>query len=170
MDWIEAGWRLGKPEGIGSDDRPHVLLEAEPNKTLFETIEQSGLPDERTYVLDRSSHSFAIMNVFPYTNGHLMVLPRVAVARMDQLDDAQYVDLWAMVRHATSAIERAINPDGLNVGLNQGRAAGASQPDHLHVHVVPRWAADTSFITTAAGVRVLPVPLVDMWRSIRAEW
>jgi ATP adenylyltransferase len=170
LDHLYAGWRLGQPPGIGSDGRPHVDPDLAPGQTLFEAIETSGLPDTETYILERRDATFAILNVFPYTTGHLMVLPRRAVTAIDDLDTATYTELWELVRDAATAVRAAFAPQGLNIGLNEGTAGGGSYPDHLHVHVVPRWDADTNFMTTVAGARVLPMTLADTWSRLRRHW
>ena len=170
MDYVFAGWRIGQPQGLGGDGLPHADLFPEEGKTLFETIEQSDLPDSQTYVLERRSHVFAILNVFPYTSGHVMVLPRRAVATIDGLDDDEHGQLWELVRDATTAIKAAFRPDGLNIGFNEGTAGGGSIPDHLHVHVVPRWSADTNFMTSISAARVLPFTLEATWDRLREVW
>ncbi len=167
---VHAGWRIGKGPGIGGDDRPHVDLDPVDGVSLFEAIERSGRPDEETYILARRPRTFAILNVFPYTSGHVLVLPLRAVPTLADLDDATYDELWRVVREASSAVRAALSPEGMNIGVNEGAAGGGSVPDHLHVHVVPRWRADTNFMTTAANARVLPVTLADTWAAIRAHW
>lgn len=165
-----SGWRLNQPTGIGADGLPHADLGPEPGKTLFETIEQSELDDAVTYVLARTELSFALLNVYPYTTGHVMVLPRRAQPSVLDLSDEAYDDLWRLVRTATVAVSEAFKPDGLNIGINEGVAGGGSQPDHLHVHVVPRWSADTNFMTTVAYARILPITLTESWERLRAAW
>jgi len=170
VEWVHSGWRLAQPKGIGGDGRPHVDPEPAPGQTLFEALESCGLPDEQTYILTRWERTFAILNVFPYTSGHVMVLPRKAARSFDDLDDETYTELWALVRQATQVVKAVVRPQGLNVGFNEGTAGGGSQPDHLHVHVVPRWDADTNFMTTIADARVLPVTLADTWAALRRAW
>jgi ATP adenylyltransferase len=168
---VWAGWRLAPLEGRTADGAPQVRpLEAEAGKTLFETIDQSGLPDDQTYVLWRGRRVFALLNVYPYNPGHLMVLPRRAVADLEGLDADEHAELWEAVRSAVRAVRVAFGPDGLNVGVNLGTAGGGSVLDHLHVHVVPRWSADTNFMTAVAEVRVLPQALSDSWARLRAAW
>jgi ATP adenylyltransferase len=99
-----------------------------------------------------------------------MVLPNRAVAAIEDLDDTEHTELWATVRDATVALKEAYRPDGVNIGVNLGRGAGAGVPDHLHVHVLPRWAGDTNFMTAVAETRVLPEPLGDSWSKLRAAW
>ena len=160
-----AGWRIPYIEEGGAQgiDRPDGL-------TLFEAILRSGLPDEETYILWRGRHCFALLNAFPYTNGHLMVLPQRGVARLDELTADEFNELWAGVRAAVAALEAAYHPDGVNVGLNLGEGAGAGVPDHLHVHVLPRWKGDTNFTVTVAETKVLPEALDASWSRVSRSW
>lgn len=156
--------------GMASDGRPHADLTPESGQSIFEAIEQSGRPDEETYIPWRGEHVFAILNVFPYTSGHLMVLPKRAVPCMEELNAEEFDELWSAVRSAVIAVKAAFHPHGLNVGINDGLAGGGSIPEHMHVHVVPRWQADTNFTATTANTRLLPLPLVDTWKMIRDAW
>lgn len=170
MEHLRAGWKLANWPLLGADGEPHANLERGEGLSLFETIEQSGLPDEQTYIVWRGAHTFCILNVFPYTSGSIMVLPTKASASMLDLDDDVYDELWRSVRLATRAVNAAFAPHGINVGLNEGSAGGGSEPDHLHVHIVPRWSADTNFMTTIAEVRILPMTLADSWTKLRNAW
>ena len=139
-------------------------------QTLFEAIDASGLPDEETFVVHRGPKCLALLNAYPYTSGHLLVMPRRAVAALAELTDDEHAALWSMVRDAVAAVEAAYSPGGVNVGLNQGAAAGAGVPGHLHVHVLPRWSGDTNFMTTTADTRVLPEALGETWRRLVEAW
>ena len=139
-------------------------------QTLFEAIEASGLPDEETFVVHRGAKCLALLNAYPYTSGHLLVVPRRAVAALAELTEDEPAALWSTVRDAVAAVEAAYLPGGVNVGLNQGAAAGAGVPGHLHVHVLPRWSGDTNFMTTTAGTRVLPEALGETWRRLVEAW
>jgi ATP adenylyltransferase len=121
-------------------------------------------------VVWRGERCSALLNAYPYSNGHLMVLPNRAVANLEDLDGDEHDELWVLVRDATVAVKAAYAPDGVNVGINLGKGAGAGVPDHLHVHVLPRWAGDTNFMTSVAETRVLPEPLGDSWSRLRAVW
>ncbi len=139
-------------------------------QTLFEAIEASGLPDEETFVVHRGPKCLALLNAYPYTSGHLLVVPRRARAALAELTEDEHAALWSTVRDAVAAVEAAYSPDGVNVGLNQGAAAGAGVPSHLHVHVLPRWSGDTNFMTTTADTRVLPEALGKTWRRLVEAW
>ena len=164
LDRIWAGWRIPYIETTGGAAPP-------PGEgSLFERILTSGLSDEEARVVRRGETCSALLNAYPYNNGHLMVMPNRAAPELEDLEDDEHVELWSMVRDATVAVKAAYHPDGVNIGVNLGRGAGAGVPDHLHVHVLPRWAGDTNFMTTVAETRVLPEPLGDTWRKLRDAW
>jgi len=166
MDRLWAGWRIPYIHA----DHDERARGAVPGLSLFEGIEQSGLDDETTYILWRGDHCFSLLNAFPYTSGHLMVLPLKAKPNLEDLDDETYDELFRGVRMAVQAVKAAYEPHGVNVGINIGAASGAGVPDHLHVHVLPRWAADTNFMTSVAEARVLPESLADVWKRLREAW
>jgi len=167
LDHLWATWRseyvrdqLAEPHDAGAGG----------HGSLFERILNSGVDDSVTHIVRRGPTCFVILNRFPYTSGHLMVLPNRAVPALDGLTDAEHDELWATVRDAVGSLERAFTCDAVNVGLNLGHAAGGSQSDHLHVHCVPRWDGDANFMTVAAGTRVLPVSLDEAWARVRSAW
>ena len=121
-------------------------------------------------MLWRGATCFALLNLYPYTAGHLMVLPQRAVADLEDLTADEHAELWAGVRDAVIAVKAALRCDAVNVGLNLGEAAGGSLSDHLHVHCVPRWTGDANFISVAAETRVLPISLAEAGTRIRAAW
>ena len=166
LDRLWAGWRADYVASVSGEGTPDGATFSSP----FEEIGRGGRPDTETYVLWRGEHTYAVLNAYPYTTGHLLVVPYVASAAPDDLDDATWAELWDTVRHAVRAIRKAYSPDGVNVGFNLGRAAGAGVPGHLHVHCLPRWMGDTNFMTTVGGARVLPETLEDTWRKLRAVW
>ncbi len=170
MDFLDSGWRVANWPDKGGDGLPHANLPREEGKSLFESLEQSDLPDERTYIVWRGERTFVILNVFPYTSGHVMVLPRVALPSLIDLDDDVHDELWRTVRTTMRVVKAAFRPQGMNVGINEGEAGGGSVPSHLHVHVVPRWNADTNFMTAVAEAQVLPMSLRDTWQRLRDAW
>jgi ATP adenylyltransferase len=163
MDRMWAGWRSTYVAAAGNG-----ALAGEGS--LFCRILESGLPDEETHVVWRGRRTFAILNAFPYTSGHLLVMPYREVGELEDLTADEVSELWPAVHDAVAAIKAAYSPQGVNVGLNLGEAAGAGVPSHMHVHVLPRWGADSNFMTAVAEVRVLPEALGDSWRKLRAAW
>ncbi|MBT5852092.1 MAG: HIT domain-containing protein [Acidimicrobiaceae bacterium] len=161
VEHLWAGWRMAYV-AAGVEERE--------GSTLFEAILDSDLPDEETFIVWRGDECFALMNLHPYTSGHVMVLPKRGVAELAELTDSESAELWEGVRAAVAAVTAAFAPHGVNVGANLGRGAGAGIPDHLHIHVVPRWDGDTNFMTAIANTRVLPEAMIDSWRRIVDAW
>jgi ATP adenylyltransferase len=126
--------------------------------------------DESNYIVHRGKHCIVILNAYPYTSGHCMVMPVRHVGTLVDLNADEATELWSLVTHASAALGSAYAPEGINVGANLGRAAGAGIPGHLHVHLVPRWNGDTNFMTAIAETRVVPESLASSWRKLRAAW
>ena len=123
--------------------------------------------DRARYILYRSRTCFIIMNAFPYSNGHLLVAPYRHLQNLDRLNDAALADLMATTRRAIKALEKVYGPQGFNVGINLGKAAGAGIEEHLHVHIVPRWTGDTNFMSSVAGLRVIPEALDQAYDKLQ---
>ncbi len=166
VEHLWAGWRLPYLE---SDDQGG-RVDVPSGMTLFEAILAAEVPDEESFIVWRGDTCFGLLNAFPYTSGHLMVLPKRGAAELEDLTSAESAELWAGVQSAVVAVKAAYSPQGVNVGINLGPGAGAGVPDHLHVHVVPRWHGDTNFMTAVANTRVLPETLVDSWHRLRDAW
>lgn len=139
-------------------------------RTLFERILAAPGTDDEKHLLHRGPTCFVLLNKFPYSSGHLLVLPNRAVADLDALTVEEHGELWTLVTRSVSALKAAFRCDAVNVGINLGAAAGGSQSDHLHVHCVPRWVGDANFIGVAAETRVLPISLDDALASLRSVW
>ena len=165
LERLWAGWRSDHLRSV--TDQP--VAEGEDGR-VFCGILASGEPDEDTYVVWRGDRTLAILNAFPYASGHLLVMPHRHVADLEALEGDEAAELWEAVRAGVLAVKGAYRPDGVNVGANLGRAAGAGVPGHLHLHVVPRWAADSSFVTSIAEARVLPEALGTTYERLRAGW
>jgi diadenosine tetraphosphate (Ap4A) HIT family hydrolase len=163
LDRLWAGWRSDYIEAVVSNP---------DDDCVFCAILDSGLPDEETHVVWRHPQggAAAILNAYPYTSGHLMVMPTEHRRDIEDLDPAASAALWDGLEQAVRALKAAYRPDGLNVGANLGKVAGAGVPGHLHLHVLPRWAGDTNFMTSVAEARVLPEPLATSAAKIRAAW
>jgi ATP adenylyltransferase len=125
--------------------------------------------DERNLLLWRGERCFALMNLFPYNNGHLMIAPYAHVATIVALDAATLTDIMLTTQRCLAALDAALHPHGYNMGLNQGTVAGAGIADHVHFHVVPRWNGDTNFMPVLADVRVMPDFLQNTFRQIREQ-
>lgn len=129
--------------------------------------------DRERLVLARREHSLIMLNRYPYTCGHLMVAPLRHKAEMGDLEDDEMLDLMHGVRQACAILREVAHPDGLNIGMNLGKVAGAGVEDHLHIHIVPRWIGDTNFMTAIDDVRVIPEGLMETYdrlaTAIRTE-
>jgi ATP adenylyltransferase len=158
----------GIEDGAEPDECDLELLPgADPECFICRAVADSD--DRRRHVVFRGEHSVAILNRYPYNNGHVMLAPRAHRARLDQLTPEEQSELAGGITTMVCLLEKAIKAEGFNVGLNLGRAAGAGLPDHLHWHVVPRWKGDTNFMPTLAAVKVIPQSLDALWETLTAE-
>jgi ATP adenylyltransferase len=123
--------------------------------------------DAENLILYRGRHNFVMMNLFPYNTGHLMVVPYSHVNRLSLLKPAERHEHSDIVARAVEWLQEALKPDGFNVGVNLGRVAGAGIDQHLHSHIVPRWAGDTNFMPVTAGTKVIPESLRDTYNKVR---
>jgi ATP adenylyltransferase len=123
--------------------------------------------DARSYILHRGQRCFVVLNLYPYNNGHLMVIPYAHVDTLRDVDEAAAAEMLQLVRRSQQVLTDAMGPQGFNIGINQGRAAGAGIADHIHMHVVPRWAGDTNFMPVLGDVRVMPQHLDDTYAALR---
>ena len=126
--------------------------------------------DEAALVLERTAHTITVMNLYPYGSGHLMVAPKRHLPSYEDLDEDELVALAHAQVRALQAVRLAYTPDGFNSGANIGRAAGAGVPNHLHVHVLPRWSGDTNFMTAIGEARVLPESLRAGYQKLQGVW
>ncbi len=149
-----APWRIGYVTG----DRPAGCVFCNKIKADEDTKE---------FVLYRGRHNIIVLNTFPYNSGHLMVVPHSHVGDLSELPEEEQVELWELTALAVRALQQTLYPDGLNIGMNLGEAAGAGISEHLHMHIVPRWNGDTNFMTTCAETRVVPQSLEDSYRQLR---
>jgi ATP adenylyltransferase len=125
---------------------------------------------EDDLVVHRGRAAFVLLNRFPYTSGHLMVAPFRHVGALEELDDGEALEIHRLAVGALAALRAEYAPDGHNLGWNLGRVAGAGIVDHIHLHVVPRWAGDTNFMPVLAGVRVIPEALAATAERLRRRW
>jgi ATP adenylyltransferase len=158
LDRLWAGWRSDYIEGITTKRRD--------GECLFEAL--ADMDDDEAMILERTAVTFTVMNAFPYTSGHVMVVPIRHVASITALDGDEAAALIHATQRATAAIEGVYTPGGVNIGMNIGPGSGAGVPGHLHVHVLPRWNGDTNFMTAVAETRVLPESLRRSYEKLRA--
>ena len=133
----------------------------------FLTEAANSHDDAEHFVVKRLGTAFLIMNKYPYAAGHLMAVPLRKVVKMSEITDAEVLDLWRLAIHAQRLLAEAVKAQGFNVGWNLGKAAGAGVEDHLHIHIVPRWAGDSNFIATIGGTRVIPEGLRPLYERLR---
>lgn len=125
--------------------------------------------DARNYIIKRTSHSFSVLNRYPYNNGHTLILPKRHVSDISRLRDDERLDWLSHLELLQEAIGKRLKPDGFNVGMNLGRVAGAGMPDHLHLHIVPRWNGDTNFMPVTGGVKVISQSLQSAHKELTEE-
>ena len=140
------------------------------DKSVFTQILDSGMSDEQCYIVHRGEKVFAIMNAFPYTSGHLLVVPYREVAELEDLSHDETSELWATVTTGVKVLKSVYRPEAMNVGINLGAAAGGSIAQHLHVHIVGRWGGDTNFMVATANTKILPEALDVSADRIRKAW
>lgn len=162
MERLWSPWRSQHLDDFEQAHRP------EGAGTVFERIAAEPTRDAEHFVLWRGGHLFVVMNLYPYNNGHLLLVPYRPVTDYTALTPAEQAELTSLIGRTIGWLRAALRPDGFNVGMNQGEAGGAGIPDHLHVHVVPRWRGDTNFMPVTGEVKVLPEALRTTYRKLRA--
>lgn len=156
MESLHAPWRI------------EYILAPKPAQveSLFTKIAQSN-DDEANCVIARERTCYALLNTYPYTGGHLMVVPYKQVRDLNELTDEEMTDLFKLTRRCQNALTRVMRPEGFNIGMNLGKVAGAGILEHLHIHVVPRWQGDTNFMPVLAGTTVVPQALKELAGQLR---
>ena len=149
--------------------RMEFIQAGKPTGCIFCTFpaEEGEEADRRNLIVHRAPRSFTILNRFPYNNGHVMVVPHAHVSRLEDLAAEDFDDLQAELRNAVGVVRAAYRPEGMNVGMNLGKVAGAGIEDHLHWHVVPRWGGDTNFMPVLSDTKVMVEHLASSWTRIR---
>lgn len=163
MEHLYTPWRMSYLRG--ETKRPKVdCIFCAKTTALNEAAQQDEL------VVARSRLVFVTLNRYPYNNGHLMIVPYEHVPSPENLSTEALTDLMLTTNHALAALRKIYNPQAFNIGANLGVAAGAGVADHFHLHIVPRWGGDTSYMTVVADTRVIPDLLIDTWRKLREVW
>jgi ATP adenylyltransferase len=154
MERIWAPWRM------------EYILNEKPDGCIFCLKEKNQ--ERELLILYRAEHSFVMMNRYPYCNGHLLVSPYRHLPDLSDLSGPEMLDLFATVKLCCNVLTAKFSPQGFNIGINIGKAAGAGVADHLHIHVVPRWVGDTNFMTVIADARVMPENLMATYDKLLA--
>jgi ATP adenylyltransferase len=157
---IWAPWRLAYVKDASKDFDEGCIFCTAPAEN----------DDRRTLIVHRGQRCFVILNKFPYTNGHLMVAPYEHLATLPELDTETVAEMMALTQRAMMVLDETYGPQGYNAGLNQGRVAGAGFADHIHLHVVPRWAGDTNYMPVLADTRVMPQSLEDSYDALAGRF
>ena len=155
MKRLWAPWRM---EYIASEKRPD-------KGKCFLCLDADG--DDKALVLVRKPAAFAIMNRYPYANGHVMAVPNRHVGKIEELTDEELRDMMGLVQIISSIIREELSADGLNIGINMGKAAGAGLEEHIHIHMVPRWFGDTNFMPVVGETKVISEHLYESYRKLK---
>lgn len=144
-------------------------FQADPDANRdFLTLAAQAENDAEHFVVARRKSAFLIMNMFPYSAGHLMAVPYRKVHLMEDLTESEILELWELCIHAQKLLRECVKAQGFNIGWNLGKAAGAGVDDHLHLHVVPRWVGDANFMTVTGGMRIIPEGLTPLYERLIA--
>jgi ATP adenylyltransferase len=163
LERIFAGWRNAYVSGVAQ-------VEPVEGECVFCALFAADATDRERLVVHRGERCVAMLNLYPYGSGHLLVMPLRHIAALDQLNDAEREEFFGLVVDASNALQKAYAPDGMNVGANLGRAAGAGVPGHLHFHALPRWGGDTNFMTAIGETRVITEDLATSYDKIQDAW
>lgn len=165
---LQAPWRQSYLESMGGAESTHAPAAGSGSFLRDYWLAPEG--DEKNHVVARTPHGIILLNRFPYAGGHLLVALGEPRARLLEYSPEQRAILWQLVDTSADLMERTLEPQGINIGVNQGRAAGAGVPQHLHVHLVPRWGGDVNFMAVVGNIRVIPTSLESMAERYRAVW
>ena len=155
MDYLWSPWRY------------QYVTQQAPSEGCVFCAKMQQENDEENFVIHRGRHNCVLLNLFPYTSGHLMIVPCRHIGQLADADDATWMEMMVLTRKAEQALQKTYRPDGINLGMNLGKSAGAGVADHIHMHVLPRWHADSNFITVVGETRVLPEALSETYRKLK---
>ena len=158
MDYLWTPWRYSYISTVDKTDG-----------CVFCNLLAAG-DDEKALIVHRGDHNFIVLNAFPYTSGHVMVVPYLHVDRLNLLPETAANEMMALSRRLEAVLIDLYSPNGVNLGMNIGKAAGAGVAGHIHMHVLPRWVADANFMTVVGETRVLPESLEETYRRLKAKF
>ncbi len=165
MDLLWTPWRYRYM--AGAQEAVSKGLSPDDSCIFCELLARNN--DAETYIVLRDEHTFVVLNAFPYTSGHLMVVPYKHIGELPALDGETLAELMRLTQRMQVALGRIYSPNGFNIGINQGRAAGAGVAGHVHQHVVPRWIGDTNFMSVIGETRLAPEDLATTYAKLRKE-
>jgi ATP adenylyltransferase len=157
MDYLFTPWRYA-----------YITTAGKTPGCIF--CESAKRDDREAFIIHRGEHCYIILNTFPYTSGHVMIVPYEHVDELQKLSPAAAAEMMALSQRMEAALRSAYHPDGINLGMNIGAAAGAGVAGHIHMHVLPRWIADSNFMTTVGETRVVPEDLGTTWEKLRQQF
>ena len=163
MERLWSPWRHAYIAASGSDM-------SQPAVCIFCAAQKNPADDENNFVLQRGAHNLVILNLYPYITGHLMIAPFAHVGELDSAPKEVTDEMMDLAKHCETALRDVYHPDGFNLGMNLGRAGGAGIADHIHLHIMPRWAGDANFMTTVGETRVLPEDLSTTYQKVREKF
>ncbi len=158
---IWAPWRLAYVKDASKDIEEECIFCAKP---------AAEGEDQESLIVHRGERCFVILNLFPYTNGHLMIAPFEHIGRLQELPAETVAEMMGLAQRAMGRLEEVYEPHGFNVGFNQGRVAGAGVEHHIHMHVVPRWGGDTNFMPVIADTKVMPQTLEQSYEALKGAF
>lgn len=159
MDRLWSPWRYAYIDSNSSQNHAE-------RSCVFCSLQSEKEKDESNFILHRAQHNFIILNLYPYISGHMMVIPYIHLSELDAAPKEVTDEMMDLTKRCQSALREVYRPQGFNLGMNLGRAAGAGVAEHFHMHIMPRWGGDTNFMTTVAETRVLPEDLPTTYRKL----
>ncbi len=157
---VKRLWATWRSKYVTSKDKDNCCV-------FCDKIKSSN--DEETHLLYRGKNCFVALNIYPYNNGHIMIIPYRHIDDIVLLSNDESREMMNLLKYFTQILKKVMSPEGFNIGFNIGKAAGAGIADHIHLHLLPRWSGDTNFMTTIAEVRVIPEDLDSTYKKIKAE-
>ncbi|HJR09635.1 MAG TPA: HIT domain-containing protein [Pyrinomonadaceae bacterium] len=170
MDRLWTPWRYQYITGEGVKKTADLDASSDASCIFCTLPQEDPAQDERNFIIHRARHNFIILNLYPYTSGHLLVVPYEHTSELDAASKAATDELMDLTKRAQGVLRTAYRPEGFNLGMNLGRAAGAGVAGHIHLHIMPRWAGDANFMSTVAETRVLPEDLRATFDKLKGSF
>ena len=164
MDILWSPWRYAY---VGTENKTE---DTDSENCVFCRLLKNNLPDEKKFILYRAEHNFIILNIYPYISGHLMVVPYEHAADLDAAAKAATDELMDLTKRSQGILREVYKPDGINLGMNQGKAAGAGVAEHYHLHILPRWFGDANFMTAIGETRTIPEALTTTYEKLKNKF